>query len=247
MTKNLKEDIGFVFEQNPDLARIGTKEQYEKYLETIFPESKVKDILYHRSSQKIETFDKSKTKEINGNRFYFSPINTGRYGQHITQALLNIKSLAVPWDDNFIKDVNKKHPEYTKGKSKWFHLPSQIYKNADQYGYDGVSAYEGTHDDEYSVYFPSQIHVLGSKKDKKKFYKFVHTNKKDPLEKKKNRSLEKVISGIFVFSFLVGLFFSLGNLTGNVIGNSFSEGNKILGIVLILIGVVGFFVYKKLK
>jgi len=249
MKKETKEEIDFVFEQNPDLARIGTKKQYEKHLETIFPESKVKDIVYHRSSQKIETFDKSKTKEINGNRFYFSPINTGRYGKHITQALLNIKNLAVPQDDNFINDVNKKHPEYTKGKSKWFHLPAQIYKNADKYGYDGVRAYEGTHDDEYSVYHKSQIHVLGSKKDKKGFFKFVNSDKKDPLkEKKKNHSLEKIVSGIFVFSFLAGLFLSLSEigLTGNVVGN-FGAGNKLLGIVLIVVGVLGLFLYKKLK
>ena len=45
------EDINFVFEQNPDLARVGTKEQYEKYLKTIFPESKVKDIVYHGGSK----------------------------------------------------------------------------------------------------------------------------------------------------------------------------------------------------
>jgi len=43
----IKEGIDFVFEQNPELAQIGTKEQYSKYLEYIFPESKVKDIVYH--------------------------------------------------------------------------------------------------------------------------------------------------------------------------------------------------------
>jgi len=66
------EDINFVFEQNPDLARIGTKEQYEKYLKTIFPESKVKDIVYHRGPEKIERFYRSKIKTRNGKRFYFS-------------------------------------------------------------------------------------------------------------------------------------------------------------------------------
>lgn len=62
----------------------------------------------------------------------------------------------------------------------------------------------------------------------------------------KNKSLEKIISGIFIFSFLVGLFLSSGNLTGNVIGNS-GTWNNILGVVLILGGIGGFFIYKKLK
>ena len=239
MVKKHGEGIDFVFEQNPDLAKIGTKEQYEKYLETIFPESKVKEIVYHRGPKKIKTFDKSKTKEVNGNRFYFSPINTGRYGNHVIQALLNIKNLAVPSDDNFIDDVNKKHPEYTKGKSKYFHLPSHIYKNADKYGYDGVFEFEGTNDDEYSVYSPDQIHILGSKKDKKDFYKFVH-------RKNKPKTLEKIISGIFILSFITGLLLIPNNLTGNILG-TFGTTHRFFGIILVLIGVSGFFIVRKLR
>ena len=143
-----KKGVDFVFEENPELDNIGTKEQYSKYLDTIFPDSKVKDILYNRSSQKIEAFDKSKTKEMNGNRFYFSTFNTGRYGQYVKMVILNIQNLATPYNDNFMDDVNKKHPEYSKGKSEFFHLPSQIYVNANKYEYDGVFAYEGTNDDE---------------------------------------------------------------------------------------------------
>lgn len=43
----IKEGVDFVFEQNPELASIGTKEEYSQYLETIFPESKIKDIVWH--------------------------------------------------------------------------------------------------------------------------------------------------------------------------------------------------------
>jgi len=172
----VKEGVDFMFEQNPEIAKIGTKEEYTEYLETIFPESKVRDIVYHRSSKKIDAFDKSKTKEINGDRFYFSPFNTGRYGQYVTQAILNIKNLAVPYSDNFMNDVNKSHPEYTKGKSVYFHLPAQIYVNADKYGYDGVYAFESTNDDEYSVYLTEQIHILGSKQDIERFKKFVENH-----------------------------------------------------------------------
>jgi len=239
MEKDFKKGADFTFESNPDLARIGTKEQYEKYLETVFPDSKVKDIVYHRGPQKIENFDKSKIKDANAKRFYFSPINTRRYGQHITQALLNIKNLAVPSDDNFIDDVNKKHPEYTKGKSKWFHLPSQIYKNADKYGYDGVSEFVGTNDEEYSVYNRSQIHILGSKKDKKDFYKFVH-------RKNKPKTLEKIVSSIFIFSFLAGLFLSSSLVTGNIISTS-PESRSLMGIILTVLGITGLVIYKKLK
>lgn len=170
----IKEGLDFLFEQNPELANIGTKEQYSKYLETIFPDSKIKDIVYHRSAEKFEVFDKSKIKKTNADRFYFSPINTGRYGQCVIQAVLNIKNLATPYNDDFINNVKKEHPEYIEGKSQYFHLPSQIYVNANKYGYDGVLALEGTNDDEYSVYLPEQIHILGSKQDLENFKKFVN-------------------------------------------------------------------------
>lgn len=169
----IKEGVDFVFEQIPELAQIGTKEQYSEYLDTVFPESKVKDIVYHRTVEQFDVFDKSRTKEINGYRFYFSPFNTGRYGKYVMQAVLNIKNLAEPYNDNFIDEINKEHPEYTEGKSKYFHLPAQIYVYANKYGYDGVYAFGGTNDDEYSVYEPEQINVLGSECDIENFKKFV--------------------------------------------------------------------------
>jgi hypothetical protein len=234
-----KEDINFVFEENPDLITIGTKEQYEKYLETIFPESKVKDIVYHRGPEKIERFYRSKIKNRNGKRFYFSPFNTYRYGQQVTQALLNIKNLAIPYDDNFLDEVNKKHPEYTEGKSKWFHLPAQIYVDADKYGYDGVADLDGSSNDEYSVYSPDQIHVLGSKKDIKCFKKHV--------QKSKGTLENKVISGIFGLMFLSSLFLISSNITGSFIGNINKAGSSLLGIILFLSSISGFFAYRKLR
>ena len=171
--KKMWEKIG-----NEILPNHEAEKLYAEYLETIFPESKVRGIVYHRTGERFDVFDKSKTKKTNANRFYFSPINTGRYGDHVMQAILNIKNLATPYDNNFINDVNIKHPEYTKGKSEYFHLPAQIYVNADKYGYDGVYAFEGTNDDEYSVYHPEQIHILGSKQDIERFKKFAHKKEK---------------------------------------------------------------------
>ena len=87
----IKEGVDFVFEQNLELAQIGTEEQYSEYLDTIFPDSKVKDIVYHRTDEKFDDFDKSKINKTNANRFYFSPFNTGRYGNYVKVAILNIK------------------------------------------------------------------------------------------------------------------------------------------------------------
>ncbi len=56
----IKEGVDFVFEKNPKLAQIGTKEQYSEYLDTIFNESKLKDIFYHGAIRKFEEFDLEK-------------------------------------------------------------------------------------------------------------------------------------------------------------------------------------------
>ena len=42
-----KEGVDFVFEQYSELAQIGTASEYSEYLDTIFPQSKIKDIMYH--------------------------------------------------------------------------------------------------------------------------------------------------------------------------------------------------------
>lgn len=43
----IKEGVDFVFEENPEIEKIGSKENYSEYLDTIFPESKVRNIVYH--------------------------------------------------------------------------------------------------------------------------------------------------------------------------------------------------------
>lgn len=235
-------DVKSIYSENPELKEVGTATQYYKYLKNIFPESKVQDILWHRSPEKIKTpFDKSKISSACENRFYFSPFDTRRYGSQVTRVLLNIKNLAEPYNNDFLDDVNKKHPEYTEGKSKWFHLPSHIYKYADKYGYDGVADFDGSSNDEYSVYEPEQIHILGSKKDIEGFKEHVNKNKKkDSLE-------SKIVSSAFISIFIFSLFLLSSNITGNAISNMTKAGSSLIGIILFLSSLSGFFAYRKLR
>jgi len=50
--KPIKEGVAEVFEQTPELVLIGTAQEYSDYLDTVFPDSKVKDIVYHGSKTK---------------------------------------------------------------------------------------------------------------------------------------------------------------------------------------------------
>jgi len=52
----IKKGVQELFESNPELASIGNQQQYSQYLDTIFPDSKVKDIVYHYTDAK--KFDK---------------------------------------------------------------------------------------------------------------------------------------------------------------------------------------------
>ncbi|MFZ4500436.1 MAG: hypothetical protein ACOYMZ_02975 [Minisyncoccia bacterium] len=57
----IKEGVDLLFEIKPELGAIGTKEQYSSYIESIFPASKVKEILWHTSNVDFEHFDVSKS------------------------------------------------------------------------------------------------------------------------------------------------------------------------------------------
>lgn len=74
----IREGVDFVFEQIPELAKIGTIEQYSEYLDSVFPESKLKDIVYHGNrNTRIEKFDTSLVRGDIDRNFgvggYFTP------------------------------------------------------------------------------------------------------------------------------------------------------------------------------
>ncbi len=65
-SSNIKPGVQELFKQNSELSKIGTPQQYSKYLDTIFPDSKVKDIVYHGTDakfQKLAAEEKAKTIE----------------------------------------------------------------------------------------------------------------------------------------------------------------------------------------
>jgi hypothetical protein len=91
----VKKGVDFVYEQNPELINIGSKEQYSRYLDTIFPDSKVRDIVYH-GSQNIEKFDNFNIGDTDNKKsfgIYFGNRYSHYAGEgyhHSICALLNI-------------------------------------------------------------------------------------------------------------------------------------------------------------
>jgi len=150
-----------LFESNPELANIGTSEQYSQYLDTIFPGSKVKDIVYHgtrgfdnsgREKPKFDNFDKSFIGKGQGLRsddmakgFYFGSYKIAdRVGTRIIPAILNIKE-----NNN-----------------------TTIRRNTIDFD---------TRGDVFVVFEPEQIHILGSKQDIEGFKEYILQSQQSDL------------------------------------------------------------------
>lgn len=162
--KPVKPGVDFVYTATPELAEIGTQEQYTQYLDTIFPDSKVKDIVYHgtknydssgKEKPKFDKFDKSFIGKSNGLRsddmakgFYFgSYAIADRVGTRIIPVILDIQ------------DVNN----------------TTVRRNTKDFDTTG---------DVFVVFEPEQIHILGSKADIEGF--------KDWLNKQEVNSIQNV-------------------------------------------------------
>ncbi len=112
----VKQGVDFVFEENPELAKIGTKEQYLEYLDSVFPDTKLKSIVYHGTSMDSynailkEGFDLNKS---GGNLGYMGKIAsfftkrgwTNNFEQGaVVSALVNITSEYIDNSGNLTEE-----------------------------------------------------------------------------------------------------------------------------------------------
>jgi hypothetical protein len=90
----IRKGVEELFESNPELANIGTQEQYSQYLGTIFPNSKVKDIVY-RGKTEVQTNQKSKelgiffTDDKNAANIYAVKYKGDEFYDSIIQGIVN--------------------------------------------------------------------------------------------------------------------------------------------------------------
>lgn len=100
----IKEGVDFVFKQNPELATIGNKEQYSRYLDSIFPESAMKDIFYHGSEESFEKFEKKSEENLSPLGYFFTD-NLNIAATYFNPIKNNIKIR--------YQDLNQENKEYT--------------------------------------------------------------------------------------------------------------------------------------
>jgi len=193
----VKEGVDFIFEEDPELSNIGSQQQYSAYLETIFPNSKVEDIVYHGSPSKFDLFKRITSqeqveKQLGGNYygegFYFMNDTSvaKKFGKNIYSVVLDLKnpltaeetkSLAEIWWEEYTSKGGSSNPD-NLSLSQWMHK-----KIVDE-DFDGMIELNKEEDFrvgekrilEYMVPSEEQIHILGSKQDIKRFKKFITSN-----------------------------------------------------------------------
>jgi hypothetical protein len=152
-----------IFESNPELASIGTLQQYSNYLSTIFPNSKVKDIVYRGDRFK---YDAPKDLKI-GIYFTLNKRYAQQYGGNITLAL-----------------INTNEPLYISENPQYYW--NRIIDKTDRFSnYDSIIYNKG----EEIIISSQQVYILGSKQDIEGFTQYI---KKKPLnENQLNKDLVK--------------------------------------------------------
>jgi hypothetical protein len=158
-TSDVKVGVSDVFNENSELFNIGTEQLYSQYLDTVFLDSKVKDIVYHGGPININTFNISKegnffTEEKDVALAYSAMYEEGTNKESKTYSVL----------------LNAKNPTIINEEIN----PVQIKRNK---GNDSIIANKvkdvGGIGKQIVVFNPEQIHILGSKQDIKGFKEFV--------------------------------------------------------------------------
>jgi hypothetical protein len=163
-----KYGVDSLFEQHPELETIGTKQEYSQYLDTIFPNSKLKDIVYHSSESEFTKFKDPSSSGLSHIWFSEKPLSN-QFGSNIYSVILNLQN-----------PLTEDNPNYTK-ELKFFEAPlnpnwANNYHNTGElprFKYDGTirsSRVDGGKS--ITVRKPEQVHLLGSKEDIDRFTQY---------------------------------------------------------------------------
>jgi hypothetical protein len=144
-------------------------QQYSAYLDTIFPDSKVKDIVYHGSP-------KNKLEKIKGISFWTNTSGNA-YGYNIqrnndnspgfvTSAIVNIKNPYIHQEDITSRFATTT-PKDLINKAKIQNADGAIWKDVED-----IAGKET----QTIIFEPEQIHILGSKQDIEGFKGYIKSN-----------------------------------------------------------------------
>ena len=157
---------------------------YSQYLDTIFPDSKVKDIVYHGANEPIEGERFIKREGATGRGIWFS--GSRRYAQiqmdraQLSESLIGRKLRGAPTMYQVVLDIKNPKHFYDATGALLVQTPREFEKQYDRTVNDAAlfhhpnSKKPETADsaDQVVVFEPEQIHILGSKQDIEGFKTF---------------------------------------------------------------------------
>lgn len=177
-----KSGVSEIFESSPELANIGTPEQYSQYLDSIFPDSKVKDIVYHGTPDgRFDLFDVTKAgtatfQPTQGVYFTDSKKTADFYAEGSIdfdqfdsleeyKAVKTAKVFQVILDVQNLKLVDSPQAQEKQGDA--------ILRTKEKIADNGLVA-DLDYAHQYIVFNSEQIHILGNQQDIEGFKQFVN-------------------------------------------------------------------------
>ena len=182
-----------LFKSNPELNEVGTPQEYEEYMKSIFPESKVKDMLYHGSPSKFDKFKVNEDSSEKGVWFTGSP-NKARKAGHGGNMPINRGEINL-----YRVVINTSNPKYEDGSGANLVQNPKKFRNDEEGGVYDSAIFEPafTKDgkrevmslDQVAVFDSNQVHILGDKNDIDKFIEF-----KEKISNENKSSGIKIVS-----------------------------------------------------
>ena len=164
-TTKIKNGVDQLFNDNDKLSTIGTKQQYSKYIESIFPDSKNKEILFRGEN------------ENNKNGKYFTPDENYAkvFGKNVKPFIINSNNVLDLRKYNIELDAEliDKSGRETERENLWVNKNIDIDKLIDNS--DTVVGLDAGNQ-VLSIYTKNDVYQLGSELDITGFKKFVAKN-----------------------------------------------------------------------
>jgi hypothetical protein len=161
--QEIKPGVEELFDSNPELASVGTPQQYSQYLDSIFPDSQVKDIVYHSRF----TVDNIKNKDRWRNGFYSGTKEQADLMAEMAEDsndLMTTSALLINMQNPKVTTYTDRKVEDYKNTNDGFIIEAtekdalQLIGDRDGYNTENFKK-------EYVVFEPEQVHILSSKPD----------------------------------------------------------------------------------
>ncbi len=200
----IKEGVDFIFEQRPELKTVGTKEQYLMYIKNIFPQSKIKRILYHGSYKndidsfvpgKLDigihfgTLEAAKYRGEKSEYYKIYPVLANAlktketpdllmFNQHNVFDYLLTEGIVKEGDRKYLDTLFNTEPSNNYrdngGDAMFEYLQNKMEVDSLKY----INKVEDKGNFSYIIFNPSNIHILGSNQDLEEFKKFNEVENK---------------------------------------------------------------------